>query len=223
MAGASGYTKELNQFTVSNSSQLKMSDCKILFKDPTTGKFDGNNTRSINVKWGIQASCNLITPELAEELNLKGEPTHIETKKFNENNELETKSQPTQLYNVFIMDREGTAYKIEAHGFQNLGESTPLKRSAMKRYAGRLGVPASKISNTSGPTDMMINQKTLLPELKTWRGKKHCDLTDGFGLYKTKFGEKPYILAGKININERVNPQSPVEYFHDKDSLQHLH
>ena len=216
MACESANTAKLSQYTATNSSQLKMSECKILFRDPTTGTFDGNNPRSINVKWDTRASCNIIAPDLAEELGYKGEPTHIETKKFNENNELVTKSLPTQLYNVYIMDREKTAYKIEAHGYQNLGESTPLKRSAVKRYAGRFGVPASKISNTSGPTDMIINQKSLLPELKLWRGKKHCDLTDGFGLYYTKFGEKPYILAGKININERVNPQSPVEYFHDE-------
>ena len=200
----------------SNSVLREVTQCKILFKDPQNGQ---DKFKTINVLWDSGATVNVIEDNLPRELGYTGKMSRLELQTV-------TSISPRQKsYMVYIMDRYGKVHPIKAYGHpeNNMPKpSIPLKNKAMKRYAELFNVRRSQISNVAGPIDLILGNITLrhlYPKLKTWKkeellsdtqtSKYLYDKSEGLGLFRTVFGDKPYFLSGLVALQEFAQPDNP--------------
>ena len=191
---------------------------KILFVDQTTGKFDKNNHRDINILWDTGAMINLIEDQLPRELGYTGKLSALEIQTVTS-----TSTTPRQYrYKVYLMDRDGNVWQIKAFGHpHNImpKDSRPLSMKALRKYSKQFKVRKNQIHNNDGPIHLIIGNSTLrplFPSQKSWSGF-HGDVrcgdpylkSEGLGLYKTKFGNKPYFLGGTVSADDFLQPSSP--------------
>ena len=193
----------------------EVTEGKILFVDPITGKFHENNYRDINILWDTGAMINLIENNLPRELGYKGNLSELEIQTVTS-----TSTTPRQyMYKVYIIDRDGNVWEIKAFGHpHNImpKDSRPLNEKALRKYAKQFKVRKNQIQNNDGPIHLIIGNSTLrplFPSQKGWTGFQEIGApylkSEGLGIYKTKFGDKPFFLSGTVSAKDFLEPSSP--------------
>ena len=192
-------------------THFQVTKTKVMFSDHKTRNKAGQKKYiEANILWDSASEVNMITKEFARKTGYRGPVKTITVEGIS--GEVTTSAEEVTIE---IMDNKGEIHRIPSlaarymkyKGITKNGCSKIRKRHRNK-YAKMFGIPVSQICNEEGPIDMIIGiaQGSLHPEKIKWRKD------DNVCAYKTDFGTKKYLLAGrfKVEADDEISSEKTV-------------